>query len=173
MPLWQTYLRPHSVDEALRALTSVPGPAIPIAGGTDLLLDLRQGRHRPVHTLVDVTAIPEMTALEIRRERLYVGAAVPLRRVATSSLVREHARALAEACDLIGGPQVRNVATLGGNVAHALPAADGTIALMALDAQAEIATLQGRRLSPLGELFRGPGQSVLQEGELILGFYLP
>ncbi len=173
MSLWQTYRRPRSVDEALRALTSAPGLALPIAGGTDLILDLRQGRHEPVHTLVDVTAIPEMTTLEIREGELYVGAAVPLSRVAVSPLVKEHARALSEACALIGGPQVRNVATLGGNVAHALPAADGTIALVALNARAEVASLDGCRRVPLLELFRGPGQSALRAGELILGFVLP
>jgi carbon-monoxide dehydrogenase medium subunit len=67
---------------------------------------------------------------------------------------------------------VRNVATLGGNVAHALPAADGTIGLMCLDAQAEVAGLQGTRRVPLPELFLGPGKSALQSGEIIVGFYV-
>jgi carbon-monoxide dehydrogenase medium subunit len=88
--------------------------------------------------------------------------------------VLDHAQALVEACDLIGGPQVRNVATLGGNVAHALPAADGTIALLALDAVAEIASLGGRRRTHLAALFIGPGKSALRLGaELIVGFYVP
>ena len=68
MNLWQKYLRPKSVEEALAGLASAPGPACPIAGGTDLLLDLKQGYHPPVHTLVDLTTIPEMTTLEIRTE---------------------------------------------------------------------------------------------------------
>jgi xanthine dehydrogenase FAD-binding subunit len=89
---------------------------------------------------------------------------------------------LVEACELIAGPQVRNVATLGGNVAHALPAADGTIALLALDAQAEIANLAqaavlggvSTRRIPFSELFVGPGKSSLKHGqELIVGFYIP
>jgi CO/xanthine dehydrogenase FAD-binding subunit len=171
MNLWQRYLRPENVTEALEALSSAPGPACLIAGGTDLMLDLQQGRHVPVHTLVDVTAIPELTALEIRKGVLYIGAAVPLSRIDGSPLVLENAQALVEACDLIGGPQVRNMATLGGNVAHALPAADGTIALMALDAQAEIADLERRRRVPLSELFIGPGQTALKIGqELLVGF---
>lgn len=174
MNLWQQYLRPESVAEALQVLASAPGPACPLAGGTDLMLDLQQGRHAPVHTLVDLTAIPEMTVLEIRQGELYVGAAVPLSRIAASPIVEEQAQALVEACGLIGGPQVRNVATLGGNVAHALPAADGTIALLALDAQAEVASLQKRRRVPLAGLFVGPGQSSLKIGEeLLVGFYLP
>jgi CO/xanthine dehydrogenase FAD-binding subunit len=174
MNLWQHYLLPGNVIEALHGLSSAPGPACLIAGGTDLMLDLQQGHLAPVDTLVDITSIPEMTALEIREGELYIGAAVSLSRVAISSLVEEHARALVEACDLIGGLQVRNVATLGGNVAHALPAADGTIALMALGAQAEIADLEKRRRVPLSDLFAGPGESTLKPGlELLVGFYIP
>ena len=79
-----------------------------------------------------------------------------------------------EACCLIAGPQVRNAATLGGNVAHALPAADGTIALLCLDVQAELADISGRRLVPLAELFLGPGKSALmQNREILVGFHVP
>jgi len=105
------------------------------------MLDLRQGRRPPVHTLVDVSGIPELISLEVRGAEIYIGAAVPHSQIINSPLVHQHARALAEACDLIGGPQVRNVATLGGNVAHALPAADGAIAMLALDAYAVVASL--------------------------------
>ena len=174
MNLWQKYIRPTTVEEALDGLTAAPGPARPIAGGTDLLLDLKQGRHTPVHTLVDLTNIPEMTALEIRSDSLFIGAAVPLSHMVASELVKQHAQALGEAGQLVGGPQVRNTATLGGNVVHALPAADGTIALMVLQAQAEIADLQGRRMVPVAELFLGPGKSLINpEHEILVGFHLP
>jgi CO/xanthine dehydrogenase FAD-binding subunit len=174
MNLWQQYLSPRSIPEAIQALNSAPRPVVPIAGGTDLLLDLQQGRHIPVHTLIDLTTVPELTQLEERAGMLFVGAAVPLNRIARHPLVKQHAHALVEACDLVGGPQVRNVATLGGNVAHALPAADGTIALLALDAEAEIASTTGTRRVPLSDLFLGPGKSSLKHGqELLIGFYLP
>lgn len=174
MNLWQQFIRPTSVSEAVLALKSSPGPAIPLAGGTDILLDLEQGRHPPVHTLVDVTAVPEMNALELRDGVLFVGAAMPLNRVARHPLTAQHAQALVEACDLVGGPQVRNVATLGGNVAHALPAADGTIALLALGAEAEIANSIGTWRVPFKDLFTGPGKSVLKHGEeLLVGFHIP
>jgi CO/xanthine dehydrogenase FAD-binding subunit len=172
MNLWQQYVRPTSVTEAVLALTSAPGPALPLAGGTDILLDLQQGRHSPVHTIVDLTEIPEMKYLELRDGRLFIGAGVPLSRIARDPLVATHAQALVEACDLVGGPQVRNVATLGGNVAHALPAADGTIGLMCLAAEVEVAGPQGNRCVPLPELFLGPGKSALQSGEIIVGFYV-
>lgn len=174
MTIWKNYHLALNISDALNALTEAPGSARLVAGGTDLLLDLQQGRHAPVNTLVDVTRIPEMNTLEIRQERLYVGAAVPLNQIVNSLLVQEHAQALYEAAGLIGGPQVRNTATLGGNVAHALPAGDGTIALLALDALAEVANPEGCRQVLMQELFLGPGRSALHErGELLVGFYLP
>jgi len=174
MNLWQNYVRPKNLSEAMDAFAHAPRPLMPIAGGTDLLLDLEQGRHSPVQTLIDVTSVAEMTALEVKGDELYIGASVPVNRVATTPEVATHAQALTEACNLIAGPQVRNVATLGGNVAHALPAADGTIALLALNAQAEIAGLTGTRRIPFKELFLGPGKSSLKHGEeLLVGFYIP
>lgn len=174
MNLWKNYHNAQTVTDALQALADAPQEACLIAGGTDLMLDLQQGNHPPVHTLVDVTAIPEMTALEIREGELFIGASVPHAKITTSEIVKEHTAALATACGLIGGPQVRNTATLGGNVGHALPAADGTIALVALDAYAEIASLEGRRRVPLESLFAGPGKSSLEpRRELLVGFYLP
>jgi carbon-monoxide dehydrogenase medium subunit len=174
MNLWQEYLRPTNLSQALKAFAEASGPVLPIAGGTDLLLDLEQGRHSPVHTLVDVMSIEEMTALEVRGKELFIGAAVPVNRIVLDPLAGAHAQALVEACNLIAGPQVRNVATLGGNVAHALPAADGTIALLALNAQAEVAGFTSTRRVPFQELFFGPGKSALKHGqELLVGFYLP
>ncbi|MCS7011450.1 MAG: xanthine dehydrogenase family protein subunit M [Anaerolineales bacterium] len=173
MRLWQEYYRPATLTEALQALAYAPGLVLPIAGGTDLMLDLEQGRHPPVHALVDLTFLPELKRLEVQGDELLIGAAVPLSQIATSPLVAEHAQALTEACALIGGPQVRNVATLGGNVAHALPAADGTIALTALGAQVTVADLECARRVPLESLFLGPGKSALRPGQLITTFHLP
>jgi carbon-monoxide dehydrogenase medium subunit len=182
MNLWQNYIRPKNLTEAMDTFANAPRPLAPIAGGTDLLLDLEQGRHSPVQTLMDVTSIAELNLLELRGDTLFIGAAVPVNRIVLDPLAVRHAQALTEACDLIAGPQVRNVATLGGNVAHALPAADGTIALLALQAQAEIASsapaavpssVNTRRV-PFEELFLGPGKSSLKHGEeLIVGFYIP
>jgi carbon-monoxide dehydrogenase medium subunit len=174
MPIWQEYILAQSIEGALQALKQAPQPTCIIAGGTDLLLDLQQGRRAPIHTLVDITNIPEMNALAIRQDRLFIGAAVALDQILTSPLIKYHAEALFEAVSLIGGPQVRNTATLGGNVAHGLPAGDGSIALLALQATAEIASQAGRRIAPLNELFLGPGKSILQQhNELMVGIYLP
>lgn len=174
MTTWQKYVTAHTINEALQALASAGTVVRTVGGGTDLLLELQQGSHAPVHTLVDISSIPEMKVLEVRGERLYIGAAVTVRRVTESPLIREHAQAVSEACNLIGGPQVRNTATLGGNVAHALPAADGMISLMAFDTQVEIASAEGLRIQPMTSLFAGPGKSTLiTEREILTGFYLP
>jgi len=172
--IWKEYLFPTTIQDALEALRKVPGRTLPIAGGTDLLLEIQQGQHPPVDILVDLTHIPELTQLKLQEGYLLIGAALPVGQIAESPLVRRYATALAEACGLIGGPQVRNTATLGGNVAHALPAADGMIALLALGAEAIVASLEGTCPLPLLELFRGPGISALDlSREIITHFRIP
>jgi CO/xanthine dehydrogenase FAD-binding subunit len=173
MASWEHYLRPRTVEEALAILTEAGGAARIIAGGTDLLLDLQQGRQPPVTTLVDITDIPELGAVAIAQDEIYLGAAVTHTTIVDDPILNEHASCLVEACRLIGGPQVRNVATIGGNVAHGLPAADGTIALLALDTQAEIASPDGRRWVQLEQLFRGPGDTTFdRRREILVGFRL-
>lgn len=174
MRLWEQYLQPASLDEALAALRAASGPAALVAGGTDLLLDLDQGRHQPVHTLVDVSRVPEMLRIESGDGWIQVGAAAPLSAVIANPLIVRHGAALREASQLIGGPQVRNVATLGGNVAHALPAGDGTIALLALGAEAELATPEGRSWVELEQLFDRPGVPAFDRvHEILVRFRFP
>jgi carbon-monoxide dehydrogenase medium subunit len=171
MAYWKHYSIPGSVQEALSVLADCPGAARVIAGGTDLLLDLSQGRLPPVHTLVDVTRIPELQAVREEGGRIFVGAAVTHAQILRSDLLRSSAACLVEASALIGGPQVRNVATIGGNVAHALPAGDGTIALLALDAEGLLAGPEGTRWEPVERLFEGPGVAAfLRDREILVGF---
>jgi CO/xanthine dehydrogenase FAD-binding subunit len=171
--LCDEYILAQTVDEALQSLSAARGAARIVSGGSDLLVEIQQGNHPAVHMLVDVTEIEGMCALEIRDTSLFIGASVTLTRLMNSSLIKQHAQALADAAALMGNPQVCNVATIGGNIAHALPAADGTISLLALDAQAEVANMNGRRMVPLSGLFKGPGESTLDPGcDLLVGFYL-
>lgn len=180
MALWDHYYLPASVDEALAQLARHDGRARVVAGGTDLLLELQQGRRPPLTALVDVTRIPEMTHIEERGGYIYIGAAVTHTRIVASALLARRATCLVESCGVIGGPQVRNVATLGGNVAHALPAGDGTLSLAALDAEAEVAsqtsnsklqTSHRHEWRPVLSLFKGPGESAVdQSRELIVRF---
>ena len=171
MALWQNYHLPNSVETALTDLARYNGKARVVAGGTDLLLELQQGRKAPVAALVDITHIPELRHIRQDDDIITVGAAVTHTEIVASTLLAQRATCLVESCGVIGGPQVRNVATLGGNVAHALPAGDGTISLVALEAEAEVATAAGRIWQPVAALFQGPGRSTVdQHCELITRF---
>lgn len=171
---FQEYLQPQSIQEALENLASAPGSVAVVAGGTDLLLELRQGRHPAVERLVDVSSIEPMRKITAAGDQVYIGAGVTHKEIISSPILMEHARCVVEGCGLIGGPQVRNVATIGGNVAHALPAGDGTISLLALDTEVELATADGSSWSPLIEIFAGPGKVNFDRvNVLVTGFRFP
>jgi carbon-monoxide dehydrogenase medium subunit len=177
MSLWKDYFTPTSIAEALQIRTQHGHDAMFVAGGTDLILDLQQGNHAPLVALVDVTTIPHLNEIHKEDGWIVLGAAVTHSDVEANPLVRRHGAALAESCAVVGGPQVRNVGTLGGNVAHALPAADGTIGLLALGAQVQVCTLvEGAVVAtwqPLLAIFAGPGRSTLGDHQMIAAFRFP
>lgn len=164
---WDAYRIPTSLDDALELLAHYDGRARIVAGGTDLLLDLksdyRDGQREHYAALIDVTHISG--ACEIREDDgwIVVGCGVTHAQVVASPLMQSRATALYEAGSVIGGPQVRNVATVVGNIAHALPAADGLIALLVLGAEVEIrnSKLEVRNWLSLASLYLGPGKSVV------------
>jgi len=142
-----------------------------LAGGTDLLLEMRQRSKPSVETLIDISAIPELLRIDIGEEAIFVGAGVTHHTIIHHRELQHHARGLVEACALIGGPQVRNVATIGGNVAHALPAGDGSMALVSLDAEALLASQGGERWVDIRSLFAGPGVAGFDRTrEIVAGF---
>jgi CO/xanthine dehydrogenase FAD-binding subunit len=158
--MWDEYRFPASVEEALEMLEAHNGEARIMAGGTDLVLQSQRGRI-PVKVVVDITRISGLDHIEQRDGLIYIGAQVTHGQVAASSLIRSRAGVLSEACGLVGGPQIRNVGTLVGNVVNALPAADGAMALFALDAEAEVAERMGRRWIPIADLYAGVGRSTV------------
>jgi carbon-monoxide dehydrogenase medium subunit len=162
------YIQPNNIEEAVYALSTVKGTSAIIAGGTDLLLDLQQGRHSPVDFLLDISEVAEMKQVEEHESEIYLGAAVTHKQIITHPLLQTHAQCVVEGCGLIGGPQVRNVATIGGNVSHGLPAGDGTISLLALDTEVEIASPTGRRWEPLVDIFAGPGKVTFDRSKEIV-----
>lgn len=173
MTLWNHYHTPKTIDEALDILRSYAGRAQIIAGGTDLLLDIRQGHKERPDALVDVTCIDELRGIRQDGDALIIGAGVTHTEIVHASVIVQRATCLVESCGVVGGPQVRNVGTLGGNVAHALPAGDGTTSLVALDAHAEIVKDGERRWVPIRALFLGPGQSLLNPTrDLLIRFQL-
>ncbi|MBZ0295028.1 MAG: xanthine dehydrogenase family protein subunit M [Anaerolineae bacterium] len=174
MKLWEHYYTPTTIDEAVALLQQHAGQARVIAGGTDLLVDMRAEGAEPHPALVDITCIPELSQIDADDDTVTIGAGVTHTQIVKSSLLSSRATCLVESCGVVGGPQVRNVATLGGNVAHALPAADGTTSLVALDAQVEVIYEDQRQWLPLLDLFLGPGQSLLDSThDLLLHFCFP
>ncbi len=175
MKPWTRYHAPHSLDEALALLAQYEGRARIVAGGTDLILELQQGHRPPVEALIDVTRVREMCAIDQQGDTLMLGAAVTHTQIVESNVLAARATCLVESCGVIGGPQVRNVATLGGNVAHALPAGDGTTSLVALDAEAQVVFGADRRRVwlPILDLFQGPGRSLVDPTrDVLVGFRL-
>jgi CO/xanthine dehydrogenase FAD-binding subunit len=168
--MWQEYLFPSSVEEALAMLAEREGRARLVAGGTDLVIQLTEGR-RAADCLVDITRIPELDKITLEDGMIFLRANVTHRQASESPLIRERAMVLAQACHAVGSLQIRNVGTLGGNVVNAMPAADGTTALLALEAEAEIADGAGRSWVPLPDLFAGPGVSrVDSTSEMLTAF---
>ena len=178
MKRWKAYYTPSTVAEALTLLDQHNGGARLIAGGTDLILDMESGHVETPEVLVDVTRIVGIDQIGQERDQtgdwIVIGAGVTHYQIERHPLLRRVATCLTESCGVVGGPQVRNVATLGGNVAHALPAADGTIGLLALDAQVQICSLRSgsvlREWRPLLSLFNGPGRNTLERNQMIAAF---
>jgi len=169
-------VRPTSLIDALRALRDHP-EALPVAGGTDLLLDLHRGGAGNDVTLVDLTTVPELRGISIIDDVVSVGATVTHNEVVAHTELRSMGLPLAQACLEIGSPQLRNRATVAGNLATASPANDTISALLALDASVTIAALRGdditRRVVALDDFFIGFRSTLLAPDELITAITFP
>lgn len=168
MGSWQHYHTPATIEEALDLLSRYNGRARIVGGGTDLILELEQGHRPPVEALIDATRITGLNQIVEEDGYLVIGAGVTHSQIVNDERMVQHGTCLVESCGVIGGPQVRNVATLAGNVAHALPAGDGTISLLALDGQVQLATTDGLAWTPLLETFLGPGQSAIDPSRSLI-----
>ena len=172
---WRSYEFMTSADEALRRLMQESGQARIVAGGTDLLIQIRETEsYEGSLTLLDVSEVDEMKEIRESKEFLYIGAAVTMTEISSSPLVKNKARALAQGAQWLGSPQIRNVATVGGNVVNAQPAGDVSVPLVALGTEAEVVSSEGRRYVPVEALFLGVGESAVDpRQELISHFRVP
>jgi CO/xanthine dehydrogenase FAD-binding subunit len=143
-----------------------------LAGGTDLLVELKHGTRAP-RVVVDITRVHELRAIELNETGLSIGALATHSAIMGSPLVREHCPVLAEAAHTIGAMQTRNLGTLGGNLVTAVPSMDSGPALLALDAAATIAGPRGTREVPVAEFFLGPRKTVLRPDELLCAITVP
>jgi len=167
------YIIPKDHAEASALLAAGNGAVRPLQGGTDLLIRARGGFIRPKQ-VVDLKHLPGMR--EIGRTAdgwLVIGAACTMNQVAGHPLVQPHYDLLVQACNSVASYQLRNRATIGGNICNASPAADTAPALYCLDAVAEVYGPTGRRRIPIADFFQGPGRTALRPGEFLTAIHLP
>jgi carbon-monoxide dehydrogenase medium subunit len=167
------YAAPQSVQEAIDLLARADGDSRPLAGGTDLITQMKENRKNP-RLVMDVKRIPELNILSWNAQQgLRIGAAVSCTRIATFASVRERYPALAEACALIGSLQIQNRAALGGNFCNAAPSADAVPPVLSYAGKVIIAGPSGRRELAAEDFFVGPGQTVLGKGEILMEITIP
>ncbi|MGD2253484.1 MAG: xanthine dehydrogenase family protein subunit M, partial [Anaerolineales bacterium] len=163
---------PPDLETALQLLSDLGPRAVVLAGGTDLLLKLREGTLQP-ENVVSLRQVSELSGTREDKDGLRIGATTPLREIIRSPLLRRQHPCLVHAASLIGSVQVRSLATIGGNLCNAAPSADMAPPLLALDAEALLVSAKGERQLPLQDFFRGPGEDALQAGELLREIILP
>ena len=166
------YARPESLDEAT-ALMSERVPSVrALAGGTDLLAELRDAPDGP-DTIVDIGHLQELKGIEETEAGLRIGSLTTHSEIMRDPLVARHVPAMADAARSMGSVQIRNRGTIGGNLASGVPSLDGAPVLLALDALVTVASTRGRRLVPISEFFVGPRRTVLAPDELLVEVILP
>jgi len=163
------FIQPGSWAEALAIQAELPA-AVPLAGGTDLMVELNFGVRRPP-ALLDLTRISELRHWDIDGNQIRLGAGVTYSQLITG--LRDKLPGLALAARTVGSPQIRNRGTVGGNLGTASPAGDAHPPLLAAGAEVEIASVRGTRWLPVDQFFTGPKKNALEPGELIAAVRIP
>jgi len=168
----EEYLRPKTIGEAVSLCRRLGEKARYIAGGTDLMARIRERRVRPRY-LISLKGIPDLDRITYDQDGLRIGSLVTHRQLELSPVIRGFFPVLTDAVERIGSVQIRNVATLGGNIVNAVPSADGAAPLIALGAEVCLVGARGERRMALEAIFTGPGQTVLEHGEILTQFVVP
>ncbi|MCX8208663.1 MAG: FAD binding domain-containing protein [Sulfolobales archaeon] len=171
IPQQLKYFKPGNLQEALEILESVEGAKV-IAGGTDLVVDLKY-RRVEARALVDISRLSELRFIKLGDGYVEIGSAATIREIAESGVVKEKLPLLAEAAESLGSWQIRNLATVGGNLCTASPAADTAPPLLAYDAELELVSSRGVRIVPLGKFFTGPKKTVIERAEILRSVRVP
>jgi xanthine dehydrogenase iron-sulfur cluster and FAD-binding subunit A len=166
------YEEPTSIADVIALLTKYGDKAQVLAGGTDLLVQMKMERVSP-HYLVSLSNVPELDQIVAREDGLHIGARTSIRAVRFAPEVQIHYQTLAEACASFSTTQIQFMGTIGGNLCNASPASDTAPALIVLSAQLWLVGPKGERQVPVEKFFSGPGKSVLQKGEVIVSIHLP
>jgi carbon-monoxide dehydrogenase medium subunit len=162
---------PRTLSEAIQLLSELKDARV-MAGGTDLIVDIKQGLVE-VRDIVLLQEIEELKGIKKEGTKVRIGASVSPQDLQSSSLIKAHFPALAEAAGSMASPQVRSLATIGGNIASAVPSADLPPILIAADASVELRCSRSARTLLLSEFFTGPRKTVCRAGELLTAIFLP
>jgi len=165
------YIRPQDLGEALDFINDYAPDATILAGGTDVMIDMRSGVLKSRY-LLDVSRLPELRDIKFDNGELTIGAGVTITEIGQSETIGRYAPALQKAADRFAGRQVRNIATIGGNVAHCSPCGDTIPPLLIHDAVAVVVSPAGQRNVPIEEMAGGPYHCTLRPNELITHFIL-
>lgn len=161
------YKTPKTLQEACHLLWEARGKAKLIAGGTDLVIQLRNGDQSP-SLLIDITHLMELKGIEEVEESVSIGASVSHAEIATSPVIKKYGTILSEAASQIGAPQIRNLGTIGGNIINASPAADTVPPLLVLEAFGKVISPEGEREVPVTRLIQGPYQTALKPHDILV-----
>ncbi len=170
------YRAPETIDEAVSLLKQAGGSARPLAGGTDLVVQMKERATRFPYpaTIVSLDRVSELRGVDFSdADGLRIGAGATMTAVTAHPAIRERYAALAEGAGVVGSLQTMNMATIGGNVCNAAPSADTAPPLLVYEAEAVIVGPNGRRTLPIAEFFRGPGETALAPDELLAELRLP
>jgi carbon-monoxide dehydrogenase medium subunit len=165
------YLKPKTLEEALSLLNQQGKKAKLIAGGTDVIVLIKQKTMAP-DILISLRGIPGLDQIQYNGT-LRIGALVTHRAIEKSEVIRKEFSALADAADVLGSIQIRNVATIGGNICTAAPSADTATPLLVLGTQVKIKSLKEEKTVPIEEFFTGPGETILKKGEILTELVMP
>jgi CO/xanthine dehydrogenase FAD-binding subunit len=167
------YFEPETLDEALRVLAEWGEKALVLAGGTDVLVKMRNGRLKP-GAVVALERICSLSEISFNlSEGVTIGAGAKLSDVASHPDILRHYPAIARAARVMANVQVRNMGTIGGNLCNAAPSAENAPPLMAIGAIVTVKSLQGDRRIPLDDFFRGPGITVMKPEEIMTSIFVP
>jgi carbon-monoxide dehydrogenase medium subunit len=165
------YVRVSELDEALRLLSRKEDVKV-LAGGTDLVVDMKIGRYRP-KTVIDISGIKDLRYIVDEGDKVRIGALTRMQDIVESPVIREKLPVLAEAVSMLGSWQIRNMATVGGNLCNASPAADSAPPLLVHEARIKLASIEGTREIPITEFFVGPRKTAMYKTELLQEVIVP
>jgi carbon-monoxide dehydrogenase medium subunit len=165
--MWKNYYSVTTIDEALNLLEQYQDRARIIAGGTDIIIELERERRQGIDTLIDITRVPGLNSITTRNNQIHMGALVTHNQVVDSQLIIDNALPLAQACWEVGAPQIRNRATVAGNLITASPANDTITPLWALGASVTLQSTSGERVIPLPEFYTGIRETAMRPDEMM------